>query len=187
MIEGAGRLFRPSRFFSLRSWEFPTSKPPAREQFYEKLIFSKDCLQERVPFSQQGIPRSLLADSEYSDWVKQVVSLDHATSSQIQSYNVNLAVQTFSRNNGEDAGCSEVQVAVKTVKILALEQHLLRNRKDIRTRLLCERLKFERSSHLRYLKRVSLERFFELVRYLRLTPKEISYTQLPPEAANKER
>ena len=156
---------------SIRLWKF--IEKPRKEQFYEKLISSKERLSDRISFSQAGIPNELL--KSYSPWISKIASLDQATAAQVQNYNIQLAIQTFSREEG-NIGCSEVQIAVRTVKILHLEEHLKTARKDFRALRLCEQYKFQRSTYLKYLKRVSLERYFDLIKWLKLTPKEISFT-----------
>lgn len=99
------------------------------------------------------------AISKEDEAVKSIFSLEYARRSEIVKYNMQQAVKFFARTPN-DTGSAEVQVACWTVRILAIEDHCRQYLHDQPTKVTIENLKLARYKMLKYLKSVSLERFY---------------------------
>jgi small subunit ribosomal protein S15 len=74
-------------------------------------------------------------------------------------------VKQFGENEN-DTGKTEVQVAILTERISNLTEHLKENKKDHHTRRGLLKLVGKRRSLLKYLKRVDIERYRNLIKEL---------------------
>jgi len=101
-----------------------------------------------------------------------LISMKNANAKARMLWNIQHAVKTFAREEG-DTGSPEVQVAVWTIRIRNLEHHLVTHRKDRHNRRSLRKLIHQRAKMLRYLRRQSVERYYQLLRRLELTPKMV--------------
>lgn len=72
------------------------------------------------------------------------------------------AIEKFAKHTG-DTGSPEVQVAILTSRILHLTDHLKLNRKDYSSQRGLMKMVGKRSSLLKYLRRVSPQRYQKLI------------------------
>lgn len=103
--------------------------------------------------------KELSEKNKLPDAVKSIFTLEYARRHEIVKYNMQQAVKFFARSP-HDTGSAEVQVACWTVRILAIEDHASKYLHDQPTKVAIERLKLARYKMLKYLKSVSLERFY---------------------------
>ena len=75
--------------------------------------------------------------------------------------------QEFQRHNN-DTGSSDVQIAILTKKIEKLSEHLKNNKKDHSSRFGLIKMVNSRRKLLDYLKRTDRERYYELIKTLKL-------------------
>lgn len=76
-------------------------------------------------------------------------------------------IQQVGRSKG-DTGSSETQVALLTKRIIDLTEHVKVHKHDFHTRRGLVKLVSQRRKLLKYLKRVGLERYRDLLKHLNL-------------------
>ncbi len=94
--------------------------------------------------------------------LKELVSLKFANQSQLNQFNKHQAIKYFARAPN-DTGSPEVQAGVLTVRIAYLMKHSEFHKHDYSAKRLIVQLLHERKRHLKYLRRLSLHRYFELL------------------------
>jgi small subunit ribosomal protein S15 len=110
-----------------------------------------------------GVP----ADTEMSEAVRRVLSLDNASRAELVQARVARAIEAFQERRG-DTGSSAVQVAALTVRIEALKEHMAKHRKDNSSKRGLDALNNKRRKILKYMKRKDFEAFRDTVRLLNL-------------------
>lgn len=101
--------------------------------------------------------------------MRRALSLHLASQPQLNQFNKHQAMALFARGPN-DTGSPEVQAAILTVRIAYLAQHAAKHRLDYKATRLITEVIHARKRHLKYLKRISLPRFFELLSRLGLPP-----------------
>ncbi|KAJ1678719.1 peptidylprolyl isomerase fpr3, partial [Spiromyces aspiralis] len=117
--------------------------------------------------------------------VKKILALENSDSKAILHANIQKAVKAFSRCE-RDTGSPEVQIAVWTVRINSLGEHLAVHRKDHHNKRSFVQLLHKRAKMLRYLKRQSLERYHRCLKELGLLPEMVEGEILAPRYVEKE-
>ncbi|ORY83288.1 hypothetical protein BCR37DRAFT_379331 [Protomyces lactucae-debilis] len=102
-----------------------------------------------------------------------IVSLQNANARTLRAYNTAVAVKEFARSEG-DTGTPEVQAAVLTVRILALQSHMQGNKKDKHSYRGFRGLVHKRQNVLAYLRRESVERYFACLEKLGLEDQSVT-------------
>lgn len=97
-----------------------------------------------------------------SDNFRRILSLEMLNGSQIKRHIIHRVLQMFCRGTN-DTGSPEVQAAIWSVKIAVLEQHASLYRHDYVAERKIVEWKDQRRKMLKYLKRISLERYFTCV------------------------
>ncbi|KAJ3352075.1 hypothetical protein HDU83_008353 [Entophlyctis luteolus] len=110
--------------------------------------------------------------AEMAELLRRQISLENASQSQINKYNKKRIMEIFGRKEF-DTGSPEVQAAVFTIKIKAMEQHLNAARKDKSSKRRLQAVVSKRASILKYLRRKNLPRFVETCRGLGVDPETI--------------
>ena len=157
-------------------WKFP--EKPKHSTFYEKLLKYNSTLPSTFPFAQEGLANNEISSSVNDSSIAKILSFQHGQGHQHLSYNIQLAIQTFQRHEA-DIGSPEVQLAICTVKIMHLKEHCIHFKKDHRAARNLIELRYTRSRILRHLKKVSLERYFCIIKELRLSANEVNFTTNP--------
>jgi len=117
-----------------------------------------------------GIDPAKLPDQvldSMSEPVRRVLSLDNARRSEVTRARVQRAIEAFQEREG-DTGSSSVQIAVLTVRIEALREHVEKHPKDHNTKRGLEALFTKRRKLLQYLKRKDFDEYREIARALQL-------------------
>ncbi|KAI8326405.1 S15/NS1 RNA-binding domain-containing protein [Martensiomyces pterosporus] len=131
-------------------------------------------------YSFHVMPEAAAKSAEIqADIVRRIVALENANSKAVVNYNIQKALETFGRSEG-DSGSAEVQAAVWTVRINNLEDHLRSHRKDHHNRRAYTHLLHKRAKILKYLKRESLERYYVCLKQLGLTKEMVEGEIVPP-------
>ncbi len=99
--------------------------------------------------------------------VKDILSFRWATQPEINSFRAKQLAKKFERSP-MDTGSSEVQVARMTVRIRALTEHMIANHKDKRTKRALNTLVSRRSALMKYLKRQSVSKYYDVITELNL-------------------
>ncbi|KAJ3384803.1 hypothetical protein HDU84_002642 [Entophlyctis sp. JEL0112] len=110
--------------------------------------------------------------AEMAELLRRQISLENASQSQINKNNKKRIMEIFGRKEF-DTGSPEVQAAVFTIKIKAMEQHLNAARKDKSSKRRLQAVVSKRASILKYLRRKNLPRFVETCRGLGVDPETI--------------
>ncbi|RHZ78253.1 hypothetical protein Glove_166g288 [Diversispora epigaea] len=116
--------------------------------------------------------KQLEYESEKVKILKSMVGLHNANSQSIMKHNIRKAIEEFARFPN-DTGSAEVQAAIWTVRILNLHEHLQKNHKDKHNYRNLRTLVHKRQGMLKYLKRESLERYYNCLKKLGLDNKII--------------
>lgn len=87
-----------------------------------------------------------------AEMVRRLLSIENASSRQMRKFNISRVLEMFGRHD-LDTGSAEVQVACMTVKIVAMKDHMSRNRKDYSTKRRLEAAIGKRFTMLKYLRR----------------------------------
>lgn len=101
--------------------------------------------------------------------LKHILSLDLQSKAEITKYNVRKAREFFAQSTN-DTGSVEVQCGQLTVKIIALGEHCAQHKHDYKSQRKIVELVAIRRRFLKYLRRVSLQRYFNLLDKLSLPP-----------------
>lgn len=94
--------------------------------------------------------------------MEKILSLQFADQKHINQYNKQQAIKFFSRGQN-DTGSPEVQAGVVTVRLGYLMKHAEKHIHDYSAKRMIIELIHERKRHLKYLRRLSLTRYFELL------------------------
>lgn len=105
-----------------------------------------------------------------SEMVMRILDLRNASRKEINKMNKRRIIEEF--GNGE-SGSSFVQVALLTMKIRGLNEHLLAKRKDIQNRHAMREDIFSRAKHLRYIKRKWPDRYDQILIDCGLHPRAV--------------
>lgn len=98
-----------------------------------------------------------------SSSLTRILSLKYASKPQINKYNIHQTISLFGRTCSNDTGSPEVQIAIWTTKIDYLQEHYQNNKHDFKAQRRITELKWKRIRMLKYLKRISLERFYTML------------------------
>lgn len=154
-----------------------------RKQFKNSNLFQYGIQQEEKTIiekqMQSDAKQKLLFPNDMTmkkkfELFENILNLKNANSKELLRWNIQKAVEFFRRGE-RDTGSPEVQAGVLTVKIRNLERHLLNHHKDHHTRRDFIQLKQQRAKMLKYLKRVSLERYAKCLNQLGLLPEEVEH------------
>lgn len=121
----------------------------------------------------------MVSDDNSKDVLENVLSLKYANQEQLNKFNKHQAIQHFARAPN-DTGSPEVQckqlylscqniiisihvAAVLTVRIGYLMRHAEKHKHDYSSKRLIVQLIHERKNMLKYLRRLSLARYFEML------------------------
>ncbi|KAJ3159633.1 30S ribosomal protein S15 [Geranomyces michiganensis] len=107
-----------------------------------------------------------------AEMLRRILSLENANKSQINKFNVDRCVQVFGKTP-VDTGSPEVQVAVLSIKITAMRDHLATHKKDMSTKRQLEKWVSQRMKMLKYLRRKNLAKFVETCRAVGVEPETI--------------
>lgn len=92
--------------------------------------------------------------------MEKLLSINMSSQAELRKQRVHQAMELFCRGVN-DTGSPEVQAAVWSVKIASLENHVRQYKHDYVTERKIVEFKDQRRKILRYLKRISLERYFD--------------------------
>jgi small subunit ribosomal protein S15 len=112
-------------------------------------------------------------NTQKSQASSRIVALQNANARTLRAYNTAQAVKTFARQEG-DTGTPEVQAAVLTVRILALQSHMQGHKKDKHSYRGFRGLVHKRQTILAYLRRESVERYFACLEKLGLEDQSVT-------------
>ncbi|KAJ3013843.1 hypothetical protein HKX48_005494 [Thoreauomyces humboldtii] len=121
-----------------------------------------------APASAQS-PEDRSTSAAQAEMVRRILSLENGNQKQINKYNTDRCVQMFGRAP-TDTGSPEVQAAVFTVRIKAIEDHLSTHKKDMSTKRQLEKWVSKRMKILKYLRRTNLQKFVETCQALGVDP-----------------
>ncbi|KAI8910678.1 hypothetical protein DFJ77DRAFT_433062 [Powellomyces hirtus] len=107
-----------------------------------------------------------------AEMVRRILSLENANKTQMNKFNVDRCVQLFGRTP-TDTGSPEVQAAVMSVKIRAMQDHLSTHKKDMSTKRQLEKMVSQRMKMLKYLRRTNLPKFVETCHAVGVEPNTI--------------
>ncbi|KAJ3072854.1 30S ribosomal protein S15 [Podochytrium sp. JEL0797] len=122
--------------------------------------------------STAGAPKTSIEPAEMAELLRRQISMDNASSQQINKWNTKRVVEIFGRREF-DTGSSEVQAAVHTVKINAMQQHLEKYKKDKSSKRQLQAILSKRATVLKYLRRTDLAKFIVTCRALGIEPDTI--------------
>lgn len=94
--------------------------------------------------------------------LRQILSLKLASQAEANRANKQQAIQFFSRGLN-DTGSPEVQAGILTVRLGYLMKHAEAHKHDYSARRLIVELIHDRKKHLKYLRRLSLPRYFDML------------------------
>lgn len=94
--------------------------------------------------------------------VARLAHIDMASSSELNRAMRRTIIGWFAQRPN-DTGSPEVQIALDTLRMALLERHLTAHRHDHRTRRTLDRVVAVRKRMLKYLRRLSLERFYTML------------------------
>ncbi|KAL7750786.1 hypothetical protein RI367_003743 [Sorochytrium milnesiophthora] len=120
-----------------------------------------------VSQSTSGRDATLLTVDEQMEAMRRILTLGNANGKMAKHWNMQRAIELFKRREG-DTGSSEVQIAVLSVKIQHLTEHLAKHKKDLHSSRGLMLLKSKRDRLLRYLKRDDLARYHQTLEKLSL-------------------
>ncbi|TPX48820.1 hypothetical protein SeMB42_g02830 [Synchytrium endobioticum] len=116
--------------------------------------------------------------SERAEMVRRLISLDNANSKSLKQFNVKRCIEMFGKHVG-DCGSADVQAAIFTVRIHAMEEHLKgEGKKDMASKRQLQVWKSKRVGILRYLRRTDLERFVQTCRLIGVEPDSVVETDI---------
>ncbi|KAI8807971.1 hypothetical protein BJ742DRAFT_772562 [Cladochytrium replicatum] len=113
-----------------------------------------------------------MEEEEKAEMVRRILSIANASAEARRKFNIARVVETFGRRPF-DSGSPEVQAAVFTVRIKAMQDHLETHKKDMTTKRKLEGWIGKRAKILRYLRRVNLEQYVVVCRALGVDPNAI--------------
>ncbi len=99
--------------------------------------------------------------------VQRILSLEYSSAAQITKYNIARAVEEFARSPN-DTGSPEIQIAIWTIRIRAMEAHVALRRHDYVTERKIVEFRDQRRKMCKYLQRESLDRYYACLDKLRL-------------------
>ncbi|CAL5222270.1 g4609 [Coccomyxa viridis] len=99
------------------------------------------------------------------------------SSSEARQQRINEVVSTYQRYPG-DTGSTEVQVAILTVRILAMAEHMKVHRKDFSSRLGLEGMLAQRRKLLQYLRRADFDAYAKMLSALGLKDRYMKQDRL---------
>ncbi|CAK0786866.1 hypothetical protein CVIRNUC_010080 [Coccomyxa viridis] len=114
-------------------------------------------------------PRAYLVDK--------FLGSDVMNSSQARQQRIDEVVSTYQRHPG-DSGSSEVQVAILTVKILSMAEHMKAHRKDFSSRRGLEHMLAQRRKLLQYLRRSDFGAYAKMLSALGLKDRYMKQDRL---------
>eukprot|EP00842_Homolaphlyctis_polyrhiza_P003689 jgi/Hompol1/4320/HPOL_001574-RA len=109
---------------------------------------------------------------EQAEMLRRIICLENSNEMGIRKFNIARSVEIFQRKAG-DTGSPEVQAAVFTVRIHAMQKHLTLNPKDKSTKRRLQTWLSKRDKILKYLRRKDLAKFVETCRAIGVDPKVI--------------
>lgn len=115
-----------------------------------------------------GIERQKLPSwDELSEPVRRVLSMDNGTQAEVTQARKNKAIEAFQDRPG-DTGSTKVQVAVLTVKIKAMQEHMVKHKKDQVSKRGLMSMVHRRRKLLKYYKRKDFDGYAETIKSLGL-------------------
>ncbi|KAL5035946.1 hypothetical protein BDV3_004701 [Batrachochytrium dendrobatidis] len=109
---------------------------------------------------------------EQAEMVRRIISLENGRESTIRKFNIARSIEIFQRMPG-DTGSPEVQAAIFSVRIAAIQNHLKINRKDKSTKRQLQKWVSKRESILKYLRRKNLSTFVKTCQSIGVDPDTI--------------
>ncbi|KAI8800047.1 hypothetical protein BJ742DRAFT_780791 [Cladochytrium replicatum] len=113
-----------------------------------------------------------MEEEEKAEMVRRILSIGNASAEARRKFNIARVVETFGRRPF-DSGSPEVQAAVFTVRIKAIQDHLETHKKDMSTKRKLEGWIGKRAKILRYLRRMNLGQYVVVCRALGVDPNAI--------------
>ncbi|KAJ3037240.1 hypothetical protein HDV00_001872 [Rhizophlyctis rosea] len=119
--------------------------------------------------------------NQQAEMLRRILTMENANVRQMKKFNIARALELFGRKPG-DSGSPAAQIAVLTVRIKAMQEHLdgangntgrSVRRKDIWTKRRMGKLEGRRFKILRYLRRVDLKTYVETCKALGLEPDDV--------------
>eukprot|EP01091_Cochliopodium_minus_P001864 TRINITY_DN1182_c0_g1_i1.p1 TRINITY_DN1182_c0_g1~~TRINITY_DN1182_c0_g1_i1.p1 ORF type:complete len:689 (-),score=246.85 TRINITY_DN1182_c0_g1_i1:71-2137(-) len=99
--------------------------------------------------------------------LKDLLSLQYAYPKEIQSYRIFNEVNLWKRHP-LDTGSAEIQVAVFTVRLNHLAEHVKKHKKDHKTKIAVRRITNRRKVMMTYLKKRNVRKYFEVMYHLKI-------------------
>ncbi|KAJ3009610.1 UNVERIFIED_CONTAM: hypothetical protein HDU68_002585, partial [Siphonaria sp. JEL0065] len=122
--------------------------------------------------SSTATTAAIVEPAEMAELLRRQISLENASQQQKNAFNRRRVVEIFGRKQF-DTGSPEVQAAVFTVKINAMQQHLTQFKKDKSSKRQLQAIQSKRDRVLKYLRRTDLPKFVETCRALGVEPDTI--------------
>lgn len=110
--------------------------------------------------------------------IRTLTALNLQSQPQINKFNLHQA-QAFFAQSHNDTGSVEVQCGQLTVRMMWMGEHCSKNRHDYKSQRKLVELVAQRRKFLRYLRGVSLERFYKLLDLLSLPPNYLESFENP--------
>ncbi|TPX33589.1 hypothetical protein SmJEL517_g03509 [Synchytrium microbalum] len=109
---------------------------------------------------------------ERAEIVRRLIALENQDAQGIRKFNIRRCMEMFGKRVG-DSGSSDVQAAIATVRIHAMQDHLEKCKKDIGTKRALQAWVSKREKMLKYLRRTDLQRFVETCKLIGVDPDTI--------------
>ncbi|KAH6571724.1 hypothetical protein BASA62_003733 [Batrachochytrium salamandrivorans] len=120
----------------------------------------------------EGAMNSSDRTEEQAEMVRRIISLENGNESALRKFNIARSVEVFQRAPG-DTGSPEVQAAVFSVRIDAINKHLSTNRKDKSTKRQLMKWVSKRERILKYLRRKNIATFVKTCQSIGVDPDTI--------------
>ncbi|ORY43110.1 hypothetical protein BCR33DRAFT_717844 [Rhizoclosmatium globosum] len=114
----------------------------------------------------------IIEPTEMAELLRRQISLENASAKEINKFNTKRVMEIFARK-AFDTGSSEVQAAVFTIKINAMQNHIAQYKKDKSSKRQLQAILSKRAAVLKYLRRKDLPKFVETCRALGVEPDTI--------------
>ncbi|KAH6565032.1 hypothetical protein BASA60_010050 [Batrachochytrium salamandrivorans] len=120
----------------------------------------------------EGAMNSSDRTEEQAEMVRRIISLENGNESALRKFNIARSVEVFQRAPG-DTGSPEVQAAIFSVRIDAINKHLSTNRKDKSTKRQLMKWVSKRERILKYLRRKNIATFVKTCQSIGVDPDTI--------------
>lgn len=109
----------------------------------------------------------------YPEKLKKLLSFENASQMEKNQFRIEREIQRWGRFEG-DTGSPEVQIAILTVKIKYMNQHVQHHPKDHHSRFGLQKMAQQRRRMLRYLKRDNPPRYYKVIKELELPDEQFT-------------